>query len=193
MIVTTEKHHADQRYITGIAAGDAQILDEIYVNYSKAIFKLVQKNNGTLEDAKDVIQESLIVIYKKAKQSELVLTSSFLSFFYGVCRRVWWRILRNRKGKMTPISEELDLVDELDIEQAILRRERHEFYLEKLKELSAGCRQILQLYIEGKTAREIIKVMGFTSENYVRKRKYKCKEQLLNRVKRDAKYKELML
>ena len=33
--------------------------------------------------------------------------------------------------------------------------------------------------------------MKLTSENYVRKRKYKCKEQLLNRIKQDPKYVEL--
>jgi len=65
--------------------------------------------------------------------------------------------------------------------------------LDKLKEISAGCRQVLELYTQGKKVKEIAKIMGFKSEGYARKRKFKCKEQLINRIKQDSRYEEFIV
>jgi RNA polymerase sigma factor (sigma-70 family) len=184
--------HPDYIYIEGIASSDSKILDIIYKKYSKAILKLVLDNNGTLEDAKDVIQESLIIIYKKTKDKEFQLTSSFLTYFYAVSRHVWLKMLSKKNLGEVSINDNLGLIDDNNVENAILKREKHVFYLDKLQELSAGCRQILNLHIEGKKAKEIVAIMGFKSENYARKRKSKCKEQLINRIKQDSKYEEFI-
>lgn len=67
------QQHPDQKYILGLISGDPEILDEIYQKYSKAIFKLVRDNNGSTQDAQDVIQESLIIVYKKARDKNFKL------------------------------------------------------------------------------------------------------------------------
>jgi RNA polymerase sigma factor (sigma-70 family) len=189
----TELPHADQRLIEGIAKGDYKILDEIYSKYSTAILKMVREKNGTPDDAKDVMQEGLVIIYKKSQNADFILTSGFFTFFYSVCRNIWWRMLQKNSNKPTnSIDDTLPIDSEIDIEQEILERERHEFYLKKMKELSAGCRQLLEFFLEGKTMREITSLLGFGSEGYARKRKYKCKEQLLNKVKQDPNFRELL-
>jgi hypothetical protein len=99
---------------------------------------------------------------------------------------------KNSNKPTNSIDDTLPIDSEIDIEQEILERERHEFYLKKMKELSAGCRQLLEFFLEGKTMREITSLLGFGSEGYARKRKYKCKEQLLNKVKQDPNFRELL-
>lgn len=185
--------HADQRLIEGIAKGDYKILEEIYSKYSTAILKMVREKNGTPDDAKDVMQEGLIIIYKKSRDADFTLTSSFFTFFYSVCRNIWWRMLqKNSKKQLDSIDDNLHIDSDVDIEKEILETERHQFYLQKMKELSAGCRKLLELFLEGKTMREITSLLNFGSEGYARKRKYKCKEQLLNRVKKDSNFEELL-
>lgn len=186
------EQHADQFYIDGLIKGDTTILTKIYEKYSSAIFKFVQQNSGTIDDAKDVIQESLIVIYKKVKHTDFELTSNFFTFFYAICRNIWFKMLRKRKHKMDDVDGDLGLADNANIEEAIFMKERHRFYLSKLNELSVGCRQILQLHIEGKKIKEIVQIMGFSSVNYASKRKSKCKEQLVNRISGDADFVEFV-
>ncbi|MGB0839363.1 MAG: RNA polymerase sigma factor [Chitinophagales bacterium] len=188
----THQEHPDQRLIHGIVKGDAKILEEIYSKYSSAIFKLVKQNNGTKEDARDVIQDGLIIVFKKARNDNLILTSSFLTYFFAVCRHIWWKKLKNKSNQTVTLEQDLRLIDETDIEKAIQTQERHQFYLSKLAELSPGCQKVLQFYAEGKRMKEIVTLMGFKSEVYARKRKFKCKEQLMNRIKQDPKYKELI-
>lgn len=184
--------HPDHVYIKGIASSDTRILEEIYQKYSKAIIKLVLDNNGTTDDAKDVIQESLIVIYKKSQDKDFQLTSSFLTYFYSIAKHVWWKMLKKNQTNGVTIDENLGLIDDSNVESAILKREKHNFYLSKLTALSDGCRQLLQYYTEGKKVKEIVKLMGFSSEGYARKRKFKCKEQLIKLIKKDSRYLEFM-
>ena len=186
------QQHPDQRYLQGIVDGDSSVIEEIYSKFSASILKLVQQNNGTMEDARDVFQESIIILLKKAKKGDFYLTSSFLTYFYAVCRNVWWKMLKKNHNNTVTIEPELGLMDSSDIEADVLKRERHQFYLKKLETLSASCRQVLELHIQGKRIREIVQIMGFSSEGYARKRKFKCKEQLLNRIKQDALYAEFV-
>lgn len=184
--------HPDYIYIKGIASSDSKILEEIYEKYSKAIIKLVLDNNGTIDDAQDVIQESLIIIFKKAKKGDFQLTSSFLTYFYAIARNVWWKMLKKKKTNEVSIDENLALIDSSDVEEAILYREKHNFYLSNLKKLSESCRQILELHIAGKKMKEVVTIMGFNSVGYARKRKFKCKEQLINLIEKDSRYSEFI-
>lgn len=189
----TQLAHSDQRLIEGISKGDYKILDEIYAKHSSAIFKMVLDNNGTSDDAKDVMQEALVIVYKKSQDINFKLTSSFFTFFYSVCRNIWWRMLQKKRNKPTDvIDDNHDISAGIDIENEIMTRERQRFYVQKMKELSAGCRQLLELFLEGKTMREITDLLKFGSEGYARKRKYKCKKQLLNKVKNDPLLSELI-
>ena len=189
----TQAQHPDHIYIEGIASNNSKILEEIYQKYSKAILKLVTNNNGTVDDAKDVIQESLIIIYKKAQDQEFKLTSSFFTYFYAIARHVWWKMLRKNKANEVSIDENLGLIEESNVETAILKREKHNFYLSKLDALGEQCRQLLQYHTQGKRVKEIVQLMGFSSEGYARKRKFKCKEQLIKLIKKDQKYQEFIM
>jgi RNA polymerase sigma factor (sigma-70 family) len=188
-----QKHSKDYKFIEGLMQNDYKIIEEIYSKYSKAIVKLVCQNNGTKDDAKDVIQESLIIIYQKAKKENFVLTSNFFTFFYGVCRNVWWRTLKKNKYKTTGIEGEIQLVDDIDISKEINMKERYQFYLKKLNELSDGCRQILQLHFDGKKMKEIVEIMGLSSVNYGSKRKHKCKARLIDLIETDIDFSEFKL
>lgn len=188
-----QKKHKDDRYIQGIRSNNSVILEEIYQKHSKAIIKLVIDNNGTIDDARDVIQESLIVIFKKARDKDFQLTSSFLTYFYAIARHVWWKMLKKKRSNEVSIDENLGLIEESNVEAAIHKREKHSFYLSKLKELGDQCQQLLQYHTQGKKVKEIVQLMGFSSEGYARKRKFKCKEQLIKLIKKDQKYQEFIM
>ena len=106
-------------YIQGLITGDERILKEIYSKYSLAITEFVQRYNGTREDARDVMQEGLIIVYKKVQQPDFTLKSSFFTFFYAVCRNVWLKILSRKKLKTVTIEGNLGLIDDANVVQAL--------------------------------------------------------------------------
>lgn len=188
-----QKKRTNDRYIQGIRSNDTTILEEIYQKYSQAIIKLVTDNNGTIDDARDVIQESLIVIFKKTKDEDFQLTSSFLTYFYAIARNIWFKMLRKKRMSEVSINENLVLIEKSNVEAAIFKREKHNFYLSKFKKLGGQCQQLLEYYTQGKKVKEIVQLMGFSSEGYVRKRKFKCKEQLIKIIKQDQNYQEFIM
>lgn len=186
------KLHPDQRYIIGLMEGNPIILDEIYAKYSQAVLTLVKKNNGTVEDARDVMQDSLLIVLRKAKQGQLQLSSSFITYFYSVCRHVWWKVLKKRKRSVQTEIENVEIVDETDVMESIEQQERYKLYLKHFNVLSSSAQQILQLHLAGKSIKEITNIMGFNSESYTRKRKSICKAKLLKNIKADPYYQELV-
>ena len=65
---TANNQTSEQYLIDGIANGDSKILELIYQKYSQRVKTLIEKNTGTVEDARDVFQEAIVIIYKNTKK-----------------------------------------------------------------------------------------------------------------------------
>lgn len=184
-------NQTDQRFIDGIAKGDSKVLEEIYATYSHHIAKLVAANNGTSEDARDVFQEGLMVLFRKVRSGDFELTSGFLTYFYAVCRHIWLKKLRKKGHSMVTFEDTMGYREVKSVEADYLKKERYTLYLNTFKLLGEGCRAVLELYAQGKSMKEIAATMGFASENYAKKRKFQCKKKLLLLIDKDDAYHEL--
>ena len=72
-----------QEIIDGILNGSSVVLDRLYQLYFPMVVKLVTRNNGTEDDAKDIFQEALMVLYDKIQRKDLTLSSSFKTYLYA--------------------------------------------------------------------------------------------------------------
>ncbi|MFK7948039.1 MAG: RNA polymerase sigma factor [Saprospiraceae bacterium] len=186
------QNHADQRFIKGIKDNNPVILNEIYEICTTSVIKLIRQNNGTEDDASDVFQEALIVIIKKVRREEIILTCKFKTYLLSVCRFIWLKKLRIKDNHLGTLDSELGLISTIDIEEMVIKRERHNFYLNKMKELGTECQKVLRMYTEGKSMLKIAETMGYKTQVYARKRKHKCKEKFLNLIKEDVRYSEFI-
>jgi len=66
------------RYIEGLKKRDNLIIQEIYNLFSPGIFKMVRDRNGTHNDAQDVFQDAIMVVYKNCQKDDFKLTASFI-------------------------------------------------------------------------------------------------------------------
>ena len=57
----------EQELIKGLALDDKTAIEAIYKDNYGLIQNLVINNSGTEDDAKDIFQEALIVLYEKSK------------------------------------------------------------------------------------------------------------------------------
>ena len=97
-----------QRYINGIITGNSAVINEVYRNYIPKISDYIRRKGGNLEDAKDVFQEAIMVIFRKAQLAGFELKSSFYSFLFGICRNIWLQKIipetKKKKRKTTKIQ-----------------------------------------------------------------------------------------
>lgn len=168
--------------LSAIRKGDSRALEIIYKQHYPAILHFVIQNNGSDQDAKDLYQEAVIILYEKIKEEHFLLTCQIRTFLYSVCRRLWLKRLRE-KGKYFGKLEDFETF--LPLEEDELGIEENENKLgamaQALALLGEPCRTLLQdFYIKGLNMQEIAQKMGYTNADNAKNQKYKC----LNRLKK---------
>ena len=83
--------------LNGIRRNDTIVLQYIYKNFYSKINFFIKKNSGDDDDANDIFQEAIIIIFRKLKANELVLDCTFETYLYSVCRFLWLKQLEKRK------------------------------------------------------------------------------------------------
>ena len=190
------KNYSDEQILKGILRHDNLILQYIYKQFYFRVNAFIKKNSGTEEDANDVFQEAIIVIYRKLKDSDLVFeTSSFQGYLFSVCRFLWLKQLESRRLEQERINDTLPFQEEVydeNLVDLVEKNERYYLYQKHFKSLSTDCQKLMQLFFEKVPLSEIAKIMGYKSEKYAKKRKFNCKELLISRIKQDTEFKKIL-
>lgn len=180
---------ANSVLLKGLKENDYKILDKIYKTYLPKITSMVIQNKGTRDDARDVFQEGLVVVYNKVQSPDFEFTSGFYNYFYQVCKYIWIRQLKKKHRTEVTLEEEDRLEGRVNIESELIETEKRQFYKKKFALLKEDCQNVLQSFFDGKSLNEIAQKMGYTNE-YVKRKKFKCKEKLVKLIKEDKQFSE---
>ncbi|KOH46991.1 RNA polymerase sigma factor [Sunxiuqinia dokdonensis] len=188
-------NYTNEELLHGILRNDNLILQYIYKNYFYKINFFIKKNSGDDEDSNDIFQEAIIIIYRKLKANDLVLDCEFETYIYSVCRFLWLKQLEKRKNEKEKIQDNHEFNEEIydrSFEETADLNEKYKLYQKHFKNLGKDCQKILQLFFDKVPLKQIAQVMGYQSEKYAKKRKYKCKEYLVKSIKQDIEYKKIL-
>jgi RNA polymerase sigma factor (sigma-70 family) len=190
-IIKDPASHADQKYVDALLTNDHTVLTEIYKKFSKKVVAYVQKNSGDAEDARDVIQETLITIYRQAREKKLVLTCPFDAYFFLLCKRKWLNKLKEKKG--VTIDEAATFIPDESTDMVLeteLFESKNRLFELKFKELGDKCQEVLRWSFKLPTMEEVAAKLNVTY-GYVRKKKSLCLGQLTDLIRQSAEYKKL--
>jgi RNA polymerase sigma factor (sigma-70 family) len=170
----------DSEIILGILNGSRDILEKLYKAYFPMILQLVLTNSGNEDDAKDVFQESVIVLYNKVKSGNFELNSKLKTFLYSVCRRIWLKKLNVKSRNAGRIEDFEEVVQvETDLEQQAEHDKKFEQMEQALSDLGEPCKTIIEdFYIHHKSMQEICEKFGYTNADNAKNQKYKCLQRL---------------
>jgi len=170
----------DSEVILGILNNSESVLKRLYVAYFPMVLQLIINNNGTPDDAKDIYQEAIIILYNKIKAGDFELSSKLKTFIYSVCRRLWLKRLSqmSRYGgdikdfhDYAPIEEELERQNDVDIQLGKMNA--------ALQLLGEPCKTIMEdFYIHNRSMQEICERFGYTNADNAKTQKYKCLQRL---------------
>lgn len=178
-------------FIAAIRTGDRAGLSRMYTTIFPAIRKLVSDYSGSADDAKDVFQDAIMVIYEKIQKPDFQLTSQFSTFFYGICRNLWMSRQQRKSATEVTIPEDAKYIAEDSPDIDMLQVERGKVFYRALRQLGADCQQLLELFFQKNSMEDIAQKMGYASEGYARRRKSQCKDRLVELVKNAPEYAEL--
>lgn len=179
---------SDIDIITGVRNQDDKVLNWLYDNYFQSVRNHVLNNSGSDDDVSDVFQDAIIVLYNQITEDKLRLTSDLKGYFFGIARNVWNSQLRK---KQKTIELEFDLPDEEETEdQSDPTLER--IISKVFQRLKPDQQMVLNLFSDGLSYEEIAVKLNLKNEVYARRKKYLCKEALLELVKEDPEYQEYL-
>lgn len=186
-------NYSDQDLLDGIGRRDNPTLEYIYQQCYPMIQDLVIKHSGNHEDAQDIFQDAMVIIYNKVKKNELVLFCAFKTYLYSICKRLSMKYLE-QKRRVGMLNRELIEPEEIPAEQTANAYEeeieKYNFFQQHMLELKEDARRLLKLYMENHSFKEISTIMGYKSENYAKTRKYAFKEELKRRILEDPYYRK---
>jgi RNA polymerase sigma factor (sigma-70 family) len=188
------KHFSNESILLGFKENENCFLEELYKNYYPSILKFINQNNGSNEDAKDVFQETLLIIYQKIRNDSFSLETSFLTYLYAISKNLWLKELRRRKIKNLVLNN-LDEVEDIDyyvvFEDEYRLNVEYFIFRSHFNHLSRNCREILKMFLNRISYDKIAEVLNYKSDIVVRKRKFRCKNILVENIKKDIRYKEI--
>ena len=170
----------DREVVLGILNNSAEALNKLYTGHFPMILQFILNNNGDEDDAKDVYQEAIIILYNKIKGGDFELSSKLKTYIYSVCRRIWLKKLSQQSKKTINIDDFEDVIAvEVDVEQ----HEEKDLQFEKmgsaLLNLGEPCKTIIQdFYINNLSMQEICEKFGYTNTDNAKTQKYKCLQRL---------------
>ena len=178
-------------YLIAIRENDRLQIKALYLEVLPSITNLVQQNNGTEEDAKDVLQDGLMVLFEKVQQKDFQLTSSIKTYLYSTCRFIWLRKLKKNQRMLFTNEAGEGLIEDKDVEEVLIREERQALFKLHLEKLSNECRSVLKYFFKGIKLKEIANQMGYT-EQTAKSKKYTCQKSLVKNIQQDKRYAELL-
>ncbi len=151
---------------------------KLYKLYPK-VEKYILINSGSKEEALDVFQEGLILLYHKTRTNQNFTLDGFL---IKSCQFLWQNELRKKKVRQGN-SEKSETLTQDDSElELLIEKENKLIQVENIvKQISKKCREIFELfYFKSMSMTNIAQKMGYKTVQSAKVQKYKCMEQARN-------------
>jgi len=137
-------------------------------------------NSGTPDDAEDMLQDALIVLWERVRSGRFEYAARLETFIVATVRNMWLRRLARKKRELPaaaasgePASGESSPLEE------IIESEEVELVQRALGKLGDQCRKLLVFYYwDELSMEEIASRLGFLNADTVKSKKYQCKKEL---------------
>ena len=166
----------EQKLLEGLALNDRKAIEAIYKQHYNMVQSMILSNSGYPDDARDIFQEAMIVLYEKVSSGSFELNCQLKTYLYSVCRRLWLKRLSqlqkttpevNNLEMTVPVEEDLEMHEQRNFDFLIMER--------SMKNLGEPCKSLLEAYyLQKKNMVEIAANFGYTNADNAKNQKYKC-------------------
>lgn len=172
-----------------ISAGNQEALVVLYRKHHHMLRRFVMNNQGSKEDAEDLIQEVLVAAWQNAQKQEFTLSAGWGTYLMAIGRNLWLKQLRKelRYSDKDPADAEKMSAD--------VRPERMDLnkVVEMVEKLDENCRRLLTLfYFEALDMEQIALRLGYNNADTAKAKKYQCFKRLEGKVKEQFKKEDFL-
>ncbi len=185
------KEYADSEIIECLRNRQSYVVRYLSDRYMPMIRLMICQMGGTVEDARDIFQDGLIIMLEKIDNKDFVLTCKFKTYLYCVCENLWKMVLEKRRAAANYFTRREDVDGEKDFTELIDHKMYEDIFQEVFESLDHVSKKILKLYWQEMSPQEIADKLGYTY-GYVRKKKCEAQSELTEKVKKHPGYMRIM-
>jgi len=171
------KQEIDEKaLLEGLASNDKKAIETIYEENYTVIQSLIINNNGSAEDAKDIFQEAMIVLFEKVRSGKFELSCLIKTYLYAVSRRLWLKKLHFQNRNLITVEKmESEIAVEDDVGEHDKQHEEFEMMEKAINSLGEPCKSLLEAYyLQKRNMQDIATSFGYTNAANAKNQKYKC-------------------
>jgi RNA polymerase sigma factor (sigma-70 family) len=170
---------SDARILDQMRKGDEEALVTLYEHNRRPITAYVLKNSGDADEAEDVLQECLVILWERVRAGRFTYRAQLSTFLFSIAKNLWHRSLARKRRELPAASAEEPFDDALSTLDLMIEEEDHTGVSNALQKIGETCRELLMFYYwEELTMEEIARRMNFANAATAKSKKYQCKKAL---------------
>ena len=166
----------DKDLLEGLKLQDKNCIEKIYRQNFPMVQTLILNNRGSSDDAADIFQETMIVLYEKSINPNFELSCQLKTYIYSVSRRLWLKKLQQQQriGLQTDDFEQVIPIED-DVEDHQKQQDSFTIMEKAMAKIGEPCKSLLEaFYINKKQMQEIALEFKYTNADNAKTQKYKC-------------------
>ena len=166
---------SDQAILERIKQGDESVLILLYRKHYGMVKNFILKNNGDESVVDDIMQDTIIAVWKNANKPAFLLQSELSTYVLAISKNLWFKELKKR-SKFKLVDETNQLNKAIDTQKNNLD---DGIIAEMVNEMDETCKKLLSyFYFDGYSTRMIADKLNFANADTVKSKKYQCFKKL---------------
>lgn len=155
--------------------------EELFIRLYKTTFpgvgRFIKTYGGSLEDAKDVFQDALVIYFEKHVKGDFAPQVSEQAYLTGIVRHLWYKKHHCTQREKT-LVEEIENTSLPESEPIVSER-----ILSFVERSGKKCMELLRsFYYDQLSMKEIAARFAFSGERSATTQKFKCLEKVRNSI-----------
>lgn len=170
---------SDAETVQRIRQNERSVMGDLFNANLPPVMRFIKRNGGRQDDAQDMLQEAIIVLWQNVNKDSFVLSAKISTYLFSIARNKWLAELRRRKNHATPLETVPDIgIDDDSLAGMIDADEQKKLY-DAMERLAKICKEILLFYyFEQRNMNDIAKLTGLANANVAKAKKYQCVKSL---------------
>jgi len=171
--------------IEAIKNNNEAVLHSLYVDNYRKVELVILKNNGSIEQAKDIFQEAYITVWRNVKNNSFIPKNetAINGYLYTIAKNKWMDYLRSSEYKkkvslhtMKHLNDQDTLLNKPQLESEF--DQKLSIAMRAFKDMGEPCKELLtKFYFEKKSMIEIANELSLDKAS-TRNKKYRCMQKL---------------
>lgn len=166
-------------------AKERTALSQIYssYNYTSYLESLITRYNTPIQEVEDILHDAIIILRDNVKADKVKEDTNVHVYLTSIAKNILQNKRRLRKTEEIIDTNWSVYGSEEITEKYYTRKELSEQVAELMQLIPDNCRNLLKLWQQNYSFREIAKLLPFQDEHAARRKKYKCFQKLAEHAK----------